>query len=305
MKKFIKNTVAFFLFLIIFGEIIVRVTHSVTDLPKRIIDEHGIQKYYPNQTGYWKGGSHKWIVNKLGWPGQLPDKYDNLITVIGDSFIENFMNPNECHQSILLKKQLKNYNFIEAARSGVSFIEAMEITKQFDSLRPKLNLIYVGDSDFYESVSSILHSQDITQLNLEKNSVILGKMKSPGLKKILYNWKLLYYFYNRFPLNFLTGINNSVKHEIKNDKSGFKHQDDIERLLIFVKKHYDIHNKMLVFHPNSELKIIEICKKSGFQVLVLNSKNDKTWTFEHDSHWTCYGHNQVAKQVAYFIKGKQ
>ena len=108
-------------------------THSVTDLPQRTIDEYGIQKYYANQSGYWKGGEHKWMFNELGWPGELPEDYDNLITVIGDSFIENFMNPNECHQSKLLKKGLNNHNFIEAARSGVSFIEAMEISKQFDS----------------------------------------------------------------------------------------------------------------------------------------------------------------------------
>ena len=197
MKKFIKNIVIFFLFAIIVGEIIIRVTHAVTDLPQRTIDEYGIQKYYPHQSGYWIGGNHKWVINKLGWPGKLPKSHDNLITIIGDSYIENFMNPIECHQSLLLKKRLENYNFIEAGRSGVSFIEAMEISKQFDALHPKYHLVYVNSLDFYESVTSILPAADITQLN---------------------------------------------------------------------------------------------------------SDDHESWTFEHDNHWTCYGHNQVAIQVSSFIK---
>src|SRR5690606_35579075 len=124
----------------------------------------GVQKYLPNQEGYWKGGNHQWIINDYGWPGELPTKYDNLINIIGDSFIENFMNPNECHQSVFLKKLMPDYNFFEAARSGVSLIEAMEISKQIDSLNPKMTLIYVNENDFYESILNIKKLNDITQI---------------------------------------------------------------------------------------------------------------------------------------------
>lgn len=302
MKKFIKNLIIFLLFSLVVGELTVRLSHAISDLPQRRIDEFGIQKYYPNQSGYWLGGGHKWVINKLGWPGELPKSYDNLVTVIGDSYIENFMNPDICHQSVLLEERLSNFNFIEAARSGVSFIEAMEISKQLDTLQPKYNLIYVSSHDFFESVTTILPSADITQLNVEKNEIVYGQMKSPGLKKILYNWKLLYYFYNRFPLNF---SKNVAKPEIIEKEEGFKFQKEIQNLLTFVKLNYTIGNKILVFHPNSEMEIIEMCKKAGFKVIILNSDNDESWTFEHDRHWTCYGHNQVATQVAYFLKNIQ
>jgi len=302
MIKFIKNLLVFFLVALIVGELIIRITHAITDLPQRTIDEYGIQRYYPNQSGYWKGGDHKWIVNELGWPGELPQSYDNLITILGDSYIENFMNPNECHQSVLLKKRLDNYNFIEAGRSGVSFIEAMEISKQFDSLNPIYNLIYVNSNDFSESVTNISPAADITQLNTEKNKIIYGQMKSPGLKKILYNWKLLYYFYNKFFLNFSKSVAKPEKIEKVDTKYEFKYQKEIQNLIDYTKLNYNIKNKILVFHPNSELEIIEICKNAGFKVIVLNSDNHESWTFEHDNHWTCYGHNQVAIQVSSFIK---
>ena len=109
----------------------------------------------------------------------------------------------------------------------------------------------------------------------------------------------MYYFYNKFSLNFSNSIAKPEKLESKDD---FKYLKEIQNLVDFTKLNYNIKNKILVFHPNSELDIIEICKKAGFIVIVLNSDNDESWTFEHDSHWTCYGHSQVANQIADFLR---
>ncbi|MDH7913956.1 hypothetical protein [Winogradskyella sp. SYSU M77433] len=298
MKKFLKNTVLFFLVILVIGEIVVRITHSVSDIPQRTIDKFHIQKYYPNQEGYWKGGDHKWMINKLGWPGELPESFDDLILVIGDSFIENFMNPSECHQSKYLKENMEDYNFMEAGRSGVSLIEAMEINKQLDSLTPLKSLIYVNDNDFFESIVDIKTMKDITQLDLKDENVVYGEMKSPGLKKVLYNWKLLYYFYNRFPIDFSKSKEDSQKIEdlkelLKNNK------EKVFDLLKYITTHYKTDNQILVFHPNSSEIIIEACKEVGFEVIILDSsKSSNDWTFDYDSHWTCYGHKQVANQVS-------
>ncbi|NAS30151.1 hypothetical protein GTQ40_04135 [Flavobacteriaceae bacterium R38] len=306
MVKFIRNSIFFLIIALIVGEIVVRITHVTSDLPRRTIDSYGIQKYFPNQTGYWKGGNHKWRVNELGWPGVLPDSYDNLITVIGDSYIENFMNPDECHQSFFLKEKWKNYNFLEAGRSGVSFIEAMEISKQLDSLNPKFNLIYVEESDFLESIVEISPASDITQLSLEKNKIIYGKMKSPVLKKILYNWKLLYYFYNRFPLsNPLKTIKEEGEVKDKVIKQGFKFNDEVDKLINYVQSNYNIDDKVLIFKPNSNKIILKKFEEAGFKTILLNSENDKTWTFDYDSHWTCYGHKRAAEQLTKEIINKK
>lgn len=304
MKNFLKNIVLFFLLALIVGEIAVRVTHAISDIPQRTIDEFGIQKYYPNQNGYWKGGEHTWMVNELGWPGELPKSYDNLMIVIGDSFIENFMNPDECHQAVLLKENMKNYNFMEAARSGVSFIEAMEISKQFEHLNPIKNLIYVHDSDFYESINEIKTLSDITQLNTTTNTIVYGKMNSAAAKKVLYNWKLLYYFYNRFPLSqVLKNNKNSDKKEVtENAENKATFKDEVQKLLKYTVENYTIEDKVLVFFPNSGDDIIEACKAKGFKTIKLDAgKDNKSWTFDYDKHWTCYGHEQVAKQVSSYL----
>jgi hypothetical protein len=299
MKNFIKNIILFLLIALVVGEVMVRITHAVSDIPQRTIDDYGIQKYFPNQQGYWKGGEHKWIINKFGWPGELPKSYNNLIMVIGDSFIENFMNPNECHQSVYLKANMQDYNFMEAGRSGVSLIEAMEISKQIDSLNPIQTLIYVNDGDFYESISQVKTMRDITQLNINTNTIQYGEMKAPIFKKALYNWKLLYYFYNRFPIaNFELKEDNTKEKNKITKKNVLEYQIEMSQLINFIKLNYTINNKTLVFHPNSNNSIIEICRNAGFNVILLDSSNDDIWTFDYDSHWSCYGHKRAAQQIS-------
>lgn len=305
MLKFFRNAILFFVLALLVGEAVVRLTHSVSDIPRRRIDEVGIQKYYPNQDGYWKGGDHKWVINKFGWPGEPPKSLNSLITIIGDSYIENFMNPNECHQSVFLKKNLNKYNFFEAGRSGVSLIEAMEISKQLDSLKPIKHLIYVNDNDLYESIVEIKKLSDITQLDVNNETIVYGKMKAPFVKKILYNWKLMYYFYNRFysalPTKEAQGVGVKEGKELEEDKA-VKYNNDLLGLLDFMKSNYNIKDKILVFHPNTNKHLIKLCKEKGFEVISLDSGNDETWSFEYDSHWTCFGHERAALQVANYLE---
>ena len=294
MKSFLINILVFCITGMLIGEVLVRSMYLTSEIPRRTIDKNRIQKYFPEQKGYWKGGVHSWQINKMGWPGELPECFDNLQIVLGDSFVENFMNPANCHQAVLLKKKVPQFNFMEAARSGVSLIEAMEISKQLDSLNPKGYLFYVKDGDFIESIQEIRTLNHITQLSLQNQKIIPGKLKAPGLKRILYNWKFLYYLYLRFPLMRMKKTKNTLE-EIE---STSLYDKEIEHLLSFITSNYEINNKTLVFIPNTKKSIIEAANAFGFKVIVLNSTGDASWTFDHDSHWTCYGHERAASQVA-------
>ena len=305
MKKFIENIIFFLILGLLIGEIIARLFALSSDIPNRMIDKTGIQKYIPNQKGTWKGGSHNWYINEKGWPGHLPKSFDNLVTIIGDSYIENFMNPDECHQSNFLKNSLPKYNYLEASRSGVSFIEAMEISKQLDTLNPKVQLIYVHDTDFFESIVQINKHNDITQLDLHDNKIIYGEMKAPRIKKILYNWKFIYYLYTRFPIDLGKG---SEIHETKEPSEiASKKENDfipLKKLLEYIAVSYKIENKVLVFRPGSDIELINLSRKLGFKILYLKTGEDDNWSFEYDSHWTCYGHEKAALQVAEFLNRK-
>jgi len=300
MGKFLFKFIMFLLGGFVVGEVVVRVFYLTSEVPKRYLDAGNIQRYSPKQQGYWKGGNHGWATNELGWTGTLPKSYDNLITIIGDSFIENFMNPADCHQDLLLKARIPEMNFVEAARSGVSFIEAMEIANSMDSLKPNLHLIYVNPADFTESVREIRVQPDITQVDLTNKKVVAGIMKSAKLKSMLYNVKFAYYLFQRFPLNEIKF--NMAAHAPAKPIQQPDHSNHMKSLMQFVTEKYNVENKIIVFHPNLPETLKQEVRAAGFKTISLDSKNQGDWTFAYDHHWTCYGHSQAAEQVSLHLQ---
>ncbi|PID28633.1 MAG: hypothetical protein CSB55_03615 [Candidatus Cloacimonadota bacterium] len=99
------------------------------------MDKYGIQRYKPKQSGYYAKSSVKCNSNEYGWLGTHGVKKGFTVSVIGDSYIENIMNPIECHQGSILQKYFPDYCFFEAGRSGIIFIKAMEISKKGNKSR--------------------------------------------------------------------------------------------------------------------------------------------------------------------------
>lgn len=302
MRKFLVKIVAFLVFLCSISEIVIRTFRLVPDTPERFIDEYGIQRYKPGQSGFYTKAKTTWNVNEFGWLGTNENIKDSTISIIGDSYIENIMNPLECNQGNILKQYFPNYGFFEAGRSGITFIEAMEISKILEiEIKPIHQLLYLSERDFYESISEINRYSDRLQFSVKNNKLLHTHLKSPGLKKILYNVKLLYYLYLRFPVF----VEKQNKGEVSKSVLVSKEFDrsTLNELLRYCSENYDLKKNIYVFHPNTDNRIIELINDYGIKTILLNSDLDKSWALSnHDGHWSCYGHNQVSKQVAPKLK---
>lgn len=302
MKKFLITILAFVCVLFCISEIIIRTFQLVPDIPERYIDEYGIQKYKPNQSGYFTKAKAKWNVNNYGWLGTDGIKKDKTITIIGDSYIENIMNPIECHQGSILKNKFPDYEFFEAARAGISFIEAMEISKVLQlKINPKYQLIYLNENDFYESISEIRRYPDILQISVYNKKILHAKLKSPTSKKILYNVKTLYYLYMKYS----TLMRKKNKEKISNNQSKREKNDSLilNELLSYCSENYDFKKIFFVLHPNTDDRVIDLIHTYNIKTIKLNSASDKPWNISSlNVHWTCYGHNQASKQVAANLK---
>lgn len=297
MKQFLIKLALFIFFLCILSEVLIRIFRLVPDIPERYIDEYGIQRYKPGQSGFYTKAKKKWKVNNFGWLGVSDTDKDTIITIIGDSYIENLMNPIECNQGSILKSLFPNYSFFEAGRSGVTFIEAMEISKILDvEVAPKYQLLYLGESDFYESISEITRYNDRLQVSIENQKLLPNLLKSPGLKKILYNVKLLYYLYLKYPI-FVAKQNKGETPISIPQKSKFS-TDQFNKLFTFCSNNYNLSKLIFVLHPDTDDSIVAMANSYGVKSIVLDSSGDKMWELgNHDGHWSCYGHNQVCKQV--------
>lgn len=303
MKGFLLRLSLFFILSLVSVEAYIRVNHLTIDIPERMINKEGIQAYIPNQTGYWINGSHKWKINSEGWPGNLPESMDNLITLIGDSHIENFMNPEDCHLGSLLNSYNLNYNYFEAGRSGATFIEYLQIAKFLQSkYKPKSQFIFVKESDFSESLVQARRRPDVTQLDIENGNIINGTLKNPTLKKILYNIKTLYFFRSTFTqvgprLDF--GKNNRGVTE-KEDRT----LEDAQSLMEFIQINYDTENLVFYLHPETRVEIVSLFENYKFKYYKFDAKNNLKWRNSSldQAHWSCYGFQQAAKQIINIIQ---
>lgn len=302
MKVFFKNGLLFLIFFLIFAEILSRVLHITTDAPKTYKNENGNVNYLPNQVGYWDGGKHKWFINSMGYPGKnLPESYDNLILLIGDSYIQNFMNPDSCRQSAYLKELDSDYNFMEVAMDGLNLLGYFEYSKPLDSLAPLKKIIYVNNRDFRGDVYNG-KDKGPYQVNLQDRFIYYPKYKGSKFKDFIYNFKFLYYLYRK-NLKLINPnvveINNEIRAQKNNEQFNFK---EIKNLLEFIKINYRTDNVILIFHPNSNRELVSFVKNIGFKVYEIQKPENENWATEKDGHWNCEAHKKIAEQVDSVLK---
>lgn len=278
-------------------ETIIRTKHLTYEVPEREIDEFGIQKYKPDQHGFWLNGTHDWIINSKGWPGPLPESYDNLITTIGNSHIENFMNPVDCRQSVLLKERVPQYNFFEASISGMPFIEMIRVAENLKSYNPKMQMLFVKNPDFPASISNIAYKPDVTQIDTTDWKIRQAELKNPGIKKVIYSSKFAFYIFNEARNRIDKLRAPKVQEQTENSEDSLLEDNlgGFEGMFKYVVENYDTKNYVLVFLPNTNPELVNTASKY-FKVYKFSSEFTDKWKSAPEDyyHWNCEGHVEAA-----------
>ncbi|GLU44897.1 hypothetical protein [Allomuricauda sp. NBRC 101325] len=289
MKTFFKTIVVNFIVLLVVLELVIRIFGLTDDVPHRKTDQFGLQVYIEGQTGYSHG--NKWKVNKYGFLGDEDINENNQLFVIGDSFIENFMNPNSCRQSQLFKD--KGFNVFEVGRSGITFIESLEFLKNYKSIvNPKAVLIYIDNSDLLESIKEIKPYNDRAQFNIAENKLETGEIKGQLIKRILYSYKTLYYLYLKFQKSQAYQIPTS-KDQFESNKSS-NHFEYVQKLIGYCTNRYDLSEVYFVFREKNEFT--QLFNENELKFIELDMTDSK-YIFTNDSHWNCEGHKEANFRV--------
>jgi len=285
MKEFFKQILFYVITLIILLEGSIRLFSLTNDVPMRKMNSRGLQIFRENQSGFSHGFS--WSVNKDGFLGHNDKNGDNQLLIIGDSFIENIMNPFSCRQSSLFSES--GYSVFEVGRSGITFIEALEFLKYFDPIvNPKNIVIFLDNSDFKESIVGIKKLNDRGQISLIEKKFFPGKIKGKNIKKILYNFKTLYYSYTKY----LRSRNNKSQPKRNNDDFSFKR--DVEELILYGSEKYQLKNTLFVFREENNFK--DVFRELNLNYIDLNIF-DEQYLIPNDSHWNCKGHQIAFDQI--------
>lgn len=300
MRKFIQSLLIFSICFLIIAEFTFRMLHLTTDAPRTYKNSNGNINYYPNQQGYWNGGKHKWFINEMGYPGKnLPTSFDNLVLLIGDSYIQNFMNPEYCRQKSYLDSLHMNFNFMEVSMAGLNFLGYLEYSKPLDSLNPVHKMVYVGPKDFQTIILKDRPS-GAYQFDLNSNEIIYPNYKGSKLKNFIYNFKYFYYLYRKNIDWFKT---DKKKEIIKNEQRVIEFdENEMDDIIRFVRRKYDLDNTTFIFHPETNSDLIEYLNKKELKVYHLTKDDKDNWDKREDGHWSCFGHHQVALQVASILE---
>ena len=168
MKNFLKKITVHTIISLIIIEVVVRVFSLTNDVPHRKKDKFNLQVFIENQKGISNG--HNWKTNEYGFLGHSDLNGENQLLVIGDSFIENIMNPFNCRQSQLFTN--KGFKVFEIGRSGITFIEGLEFYKSYKPIvKPRKTFFFINNSDFIESIKEINSYNDRCQIELKTKKI--------------------------------------------------------------------------------------------------------------------------------------
>ena len=293
MKRFIIKIIKYSIVVLIILEIVIRFFTLTNDVPQRDLDENGLQVFKKNQEGQSHG--HNWKVNSSGFLGHNKVKGENQVLIIGDSFVENIMNPFECRQSSFFKKA--GYDVFEIGRSGITFIESLEFYSKYKSeVNPKISIFIIDNSDFEESIQEINKLNDRVQISLKTSKLSLGKIKAKYLKKILYNYKTLYYLY----LKYLKSQKSNITSQSKEvNQSNEEISLFINKLIRISNQNYDLKDCLFVFRGENDFK--ELFNQLNLNFIELNLKGVEYMYSENDSHWSCKGHQIASEKILKYI----
>jgi len=293
MKKFLKKfTVHTFISLIII-ELVVRVFSLTNDVPHRKKDKFNLQVFIENQKGISNG--HKWKTNEYGFLGHSDLNGENQLLVIGDSFIENIMNPFNCRQSQLFRN--KGFKVFEIGRSGITFIEGLEFYKSYKPIvKPRKTFFFINNSDFIESIKEINSYKDRCQIELKTKKIFKGEIRYKNLKKILYNYKTLYYLYIKF-LKSTNKLRQNFNNNIQSTDTQIN-KNMVGKLIKFSTQNYNLDEIVFVFRKSNFFK--KEFKENNLEFLELEIHGDK-FIFNNDSHWNCIGHQYANEKIIKYL----
>ena len=299
MSKFIINILAYCFLLIGVLEITIRTFSLTNDVPQREKDINGLQVFKKNQEGIAFG--HQWKVNSDGFLGHNDKGGTNQLMIIGDSFIAGFHNPFGCKQSSIFKSY--GFDVFEIGRPGITFIEAIEFYKFYEPLvNPHKTIFLIANSDLKESIFEIKKKSDMSQFSVTTKEVYRGEIKAKRLKKVLYNFKTLYYLFLKYKKS-----NNSSKTPFFNEKTkNFNEKtkraneirsndnEKISIMLDYIGYKYNLSNCLFVFRDKNDYKLF--FEKNNINYLELKM-SDKRFKIKNNNHWNCLGHKVAAKKI--------
>lgn len=302
--------------ILIILELLVRVFHLHSDSPKRMIDDYGVEKNIPFQTGLNVTGNRLqnakyYHINEKGFNSNSSkdgskETYD--IAVIGDSYIEGFH--EDLHNSIgrMIERNLDTVTVLEYGCSGYDLADQLHLVKAYEKQFQHVDKIIMYlkyENDLERSVYVPNHQR------LEELNSLYFKIKNGS--------KLLVYTANLGLLsNFGEFVKGKLKHTVATNDLGAETTEenatslDEKRIANFKSliKHYGFDTErfvLLLDTRKTNVQFINFCKEQkivyiDFANSFENAKSETNYIY--DMHWNTFGRRLIAKTISDYLQNQ-
>ncbi|MDH7913273.1 hypothetical protein [Winogradskyella sp. SYSU M77433] len=320
MKKFIIKSGIYIVLILLIIEIIVRVFHLYTEDPPRFIDEYGVEKRVPGNTGYTVFGNRnqsysRFSINESGFNSHRefnPTNDKCEIAIIGDSFIEGFHQDFDDSTGKKLEDKLGNCEVYEYGYSGYDLANQMHLIhaykEQFDLIdEVVIYLNYDSDLDrgVYEPNYDRIKMLKSTPFKIRDNIKILAYGSKIGILeplKRLVSGKAFEEPENGYQTNEIETTDDEKEKALDLQKlSNFK---SLVKLYGFNKSK----TSFLLDSRKTSKRFLEYCRNNGINYIDFADnfkKSKKATTLIYDWHWNNHGRDIIASTIADYMKAKK
>jgi len=317
MKKFILKSVLYIFLILLLLEGLVRVLHLYTEDPPRFIDEYGVEKRMPDNTGYAVTGNRnqnfsEFNINEAGFNSHreyepTADTYE--IALVGDSFIEGFHQDYDSSIAKRVEDKLGDVQVYKYGYAGYDFANQMHLVHAY--------------ADDFKLIDEIIlymnYKNDLGRGEYEPNHARI-KMLSSTVFKIRDNIKLLAYGSKIGivePLKKLAQGGNAFGDTEdaykdnaldEDDETKQKEQDAqyIENFKSLIRLYGFDKSKtaILLDSRTTSSRFLDFLGQEGIRYIDFAERfmqSDQPTNLIYDHHWNSHGRELISEEIAAYI----
>ena len=296
-------------------EFLVRVFHLTKDYPVRFVDEHGVERWVPNQEGYSVTGIRrqnfsKFNINSSGYNSYRdfePSKDKMELALVGDSFIEGFHQPYYNSIGKKIETKLKGVEVYEIGYAGYDFADQLHVIHQYQSFFDLIDYVVIG----------MKFKNDLTR---GEYGVLEGRMKLEApLYRSLRRIKILVYLQKigafsaarRMKTTLLSlGHNNTSIHEKEDSYTNQKRYSEYIKNFQSLVHIYGYDKTRFVLLLDKEITpqvFLDYLEENAFTYIDFGKKINQSQiptTLIYDQHWNNHGRHLVASEIVNYFNSK-
>ena len=317
MKKFLLKFALYIFLILLLLEGIVRALHLYTEDPPRFIDDYGVEKRVPDNSGYAVTGNRnqnfsEFHINKAGFNSHRefePNSNKYEVALVGDSFIEGFHQDYDKSTGKRIEEKIKGIEVYEYGYAGYDFANQMHLVNA-----------YKNDFKLIDEIILYLNYENDLGRGVYEPNYARIKMLSSGLFKLRDNIKLLAYGSKIGivePLKTLAQGGDAFQdtedayktNTMKGETDDERRKIDEKRIANF-KSLIDLYGldktktSILLDSRKTSTRFLDFLEENGIRYIDFAERfslSKKPTNLIYDHHWNAHGRELIAEEIAEYI----